>query len=149
MVTNKRKTIGVFMNRADKDFQHVVQRVCRRRTKELGYDVFYFITVGYRDSVNYYDAQEKGMFSFVPVENLDGALVTPDSYDMPGFREALFEMLDKRPDLPVVCIRDSLSSHASFYTDENDAIRALITHLLDDHGYRRVCFQSGYEGHPD
>ncbi len=149
MITNKRKTIGVFMNRADKDFQHVVQRVCRRRTKELGYDVFYFITVGYRDSVNYYDAQEKGMFSFVPVENLDGALVTPDSYDMAGFREALFEMLDKRPDLPVVCIRDSLSNRASFYTDENEAMRTMIRHLLDDHGYRRVCFQSGYEGHPD
>lgn len=149
MFTNNRKTIGIFMNRADKDFQHVVQRVSRRRTKELGYDVFYFITVGYRDSVNYYDAQEKGMFSFVPVENLDGALVTPDSYDMPGFREALFEMLEKQPDLPVVCLRDSLSNHASFYTDEDNAIRPLIRHLLDDHGYRKVCFQSGYEGHPD
>lgn len=149
MLTDGRKTLGVFINKAGLHFQTAVQTVTQRRAKELGYDVYYFFTVGYRESKNHYDVQEKSIFDFAPVEKLDGALITPDAYDMPGFREALFEMLDKRAKCPVVCVRDSLSDYDSFYTDENTAIRPLLAHLLDDHGFRRVCFQAGYPGHVD
>lgn len=149
MITNRRKTIGVFMNRADTDFQAIAQRVTQQKAKELGYDVYYFFTVGYRDSENHYDEQEKGMFLFAPVEKLDGILVMPDSYDMPGFREALLDMLEKRVTCPIVCVRDSRIHYDSVYTNDNDAIRPLLEHLMDDHGYRKICFQAGYEGHPD
>ena len=113
MFTDKRKAIGVFLNRADLNFQATVQRVTRQCAREMGYDVFYFSTVGYRESSNFYDEQEKSMFSFTPMEKLDGALVAPDTYDMNGFRECLFEMLDKRANCPIVCVRDSQSEYDS------------------------------------
>ena len=73
---------------------HIAEQIAQvQKLEEMGYDVFFFFTVGYRDSENHYDEQEKGMFSFAPIEKLDGALVMPDSYDMPGFREALHDML--------------------------------------------------------
>ena len=149
MITDKRKTLGVFMNKADLNFQTTVQKVTRRCARELGYDIYYFLTVGYRESSNFYDEQEKSMFDFSPMEKLDGALVTPDTYDMPGFREALFDMLEKRAGCPVVCIRDRMSKYDSFYTDEDKAIRPLLKHLLEDHGFRKVCFLAGYKEHPD
>ena len=149
MITNKRKTLGIFMNKADLSFQAVVQRITRQRARELDYDVFYFYTVGYRGSPNFYDEQEKNMFSFAPMEELDGALVVPDTYDMQGFRESLFEMLDQRAKCPVVCVRDHLSHYDSYYTDETVAIRPLMKHLLEEHGFRRICFLAGYEDHPD
>lgn len=149
LITDKRKTIGVFMNKADLNFQTTVQSITRQCALEMGYDVFFFYTVGYRESSNFYDEQEKSMFSFVPMEKLDGALVTPDTYDMPGFRDSLFEMLDKRANCPIVCIRDRLSQYDSFYTDESVAIRPQIRHLLEDHGFRKVCFLAGYKEHPD
>lgn len=149
MITDHRKTIGVFMNKADTKFQTTVQRITRQHAQKMGYDVFYFITMGYRESSNVYDEQEKIIFDFVPVEKLDGALVTPDAYDMPGFRESLFRLLDERASVPVVCIRDHENHYDCCFTDEATAIRPLLNHLLDDHGFRRVCFQAGYEGHPD
>lgn len=149
MINGKRKTLGVFMNKADPNFQTAVQNISRQCAREMGYDVFYFYTVGYRGSANFYDEQEKNMFSFAPMEKLDGALVAPDTYDMHGFRESLFEMLDKRAKCPVVCIRDRLSQYDSFYTDETVSIRPLIKHLLEDHGFRRICFLAGYREHPD
>lgn len=149
MITNKRKTIGVFMNRADTDFQAIAQRVTQQRAKELGYDVFYFFTVGYRDSLNHYDIQEMAMFDFAPADKLDGVLVMPDSYDMPGFREALLDMLENRVKCPIVCVRDSRICYNSIYTNDQDAIRPLLVHLMDDHGYKKIAFQAGYEGHPD
>ena len=149
MITDKRKTLGIFMNKADLNFQNTVQRVTRQRARELGYDIYYFFTVGYRESSNFYDEQEKSMFAFTPMEKLDGALITPDTYDMPGFREALFNMLEKRATCPIVCVRDRLSKYDSFYTDEELAIRPLMKHLLEDHGFRKVCFLAGYKEHPD
>lgn len=149
MITDGRKTLGVFMNKADLNFQNTVQKVTRQRARELGYDIFYFFTVGYRESSNFYDEQEKSMFAFTPMEKLDGALVTPDAYDMPGFRESLFDMLDKRAKCPVVCVRDRLSHYDSYYTDEDVAIRPLMKHLLEEHGFRKVCFLAGYKEHPD
>lgn len=149
LITDHRKTIGVFMNKADTKFQTTVQRITRQHAQELGYDVFYFITVGYRESMNGYDEQEKSMFDFVPVEKLDGALVTPDAYDMPGFRESLFRMLDERGHFPVVCVRDHENPYDCCFTDESTALRPLMHHLLDEHGFRKVCFEAGYKGHPD
>lgn len=149
MITDGRRTIGVFMNKADTKFQTTVQRVTRQHAQKMGYDVFFFITVGYRESMNGYDEQEKIMFDFVPVEKLDGALVTPDAYDMPGFRESLFRMLDQRATFPVVCIRDHENHFDCCFTDEATALRPLLHHLLDEHGFRKVCFQAGYPGHPD
>lgn len=149
MITDIRKTLGVFMNKADQNFQTTVQKVTRQCAREMGYDVFYFFTVGYRASSNFYDEQEKSMFSFVPMEALDGALVAPDTYDMHGFRESLFDMLEKRAKCPIVCVRDSLSRYDSFCTDETVAIRPLIRHLLEEHGFRKVCFLAGYREHPD
>lgn len=148
MITDGRKTLGVFMNKAGQQFQHAVQTVTQRCAREMGYDVVYFFTVGYRGSENYYDEKEKSIFSFAPVEKLDGILVTPDTYDMDGFREGLFDMLQKRAKCPVVCVRDALDEYDSFYTDEETAIRSLLTHLLDVHGFRKVCFQSGHKDHP-
>lgn len=149
MITDGRKTIGVFMNKAETSFKLVVQQVARQYAQKYGYDLFFFITMGYRESSNEYDKHEKGVFSFVPMEKLDGALVTPDAYDMPGFREALFKMLDERARFPVVCVRDHENHFDCCYTDESTAIRQVISHLLDDHGFRKVCFQAGYQGHID
>jgi DNA-binding LacI/PurR family transcriptional regulator len=142
LITDKRKTLGVFMNKADQNFQTTVQKVTRQCAREMGYDVFYFFTVGYRASSNFYDEQEKSMFSFVPMEALDGALVAPDTYDMHGFRESLFDMLEKRAKCPIVCVRDSLSRYDSFCTDETVAIRPLIRHLLEEHGFRSAVFEA-------
>jgi len=149
VLTDKRKTLGIFMNKADLSFQAVVQKITRQCARDMGYDVFYFYTVGYRESPNFYDEQEQNMFTVVPMEKLDGALVVPDTYDMHGFREALFEMLDKRAKCPVVCVRDHMSQYDSFYTDEEVAIRPLMKHLLEDHGFRKICFLAGYADHPD
>ncbi len=147
-MTDKRKTLGVFMNKADQNFQTKVHSVTRECAKRLGYDVYFFYTVGYRESVNFYDEQEKSMFSFAPMEKLDGALVVPDTYDMHSFRESLFDMLEKRAACPIVCIRTYTPEYDSFYTDEDVALRQLMRHLLEEHRFRKICFLAGYRDHP-
>ena len=149
MISGKRKTIGVFACKAYSLFDNAVYAALEEGAKRFDFDVVVFTTVGYFASQNDYDAQERGMFAFAPIEELDGIIVAPDTYEIEGFREELYSEIRKRAKCPVVAIRHRSREIACAYTDEDRAFRPLIRHLLDDHGLKRVAFMAGYEGHPD
>ena len=108
-----------------------------------------FTTVGYFSSQNEYDEQERGMFAFAPIEQLDGIIVAPDTYEIEGFRDQLHAELSARARCPVVSIRHLGEEFNCVYTDEDLALRPLLRHLLEDHGLKRISFLAGYKGHPD
>lgn len=149
MLARKRKNIGVFINRTGYFFENTVYRVVQAEGKKHDYNVVVFATLGHRNSSNYYDELEKEMFAFAPVEKLDGLIITPETYQMEGFSEKLFDMLENRVTCPVVSIRDHHAPYDRISTDESIAIRPLLRHLLDDHGLTRVHFLAGFKGHPD
>lgn len=149
MLAGKRKTIGVFINRTGYFFENTVYRVVQEQGRKHDFNVIVFATLGHRHSANYYDELEKAMFAFAPVEKLDGLIITPDTYQMEGFSELLFDMLKTRVTCPVVSIRDHKAPYDRVSTDEVNAIRPLLKHLIDDHGYKRIHFLAGFKGHPD
>ena len=149
MISGKRKTIGVFLCKAYSLFDNAVYSALEKEAKRLDYDIVIFTTVGYFASQNDYDAQERGMFAFAPIEELDGIIVAPDTYEIAGFREELRAEIMKRAKCPVVTIRHRTDDISCVYTDEDRAFRPLIRHLLEDHGLKRVVFMAGYKGHPD
>ena len=149
MISGKRKTIGVFLCKAYSLFDNAVYGALEKEAKRLDYDIVVFTTVGYFASQNDYDAQELGMFAFAPIEELDGIIVAPDTYEIEGFRDMLRREIMTRAKCPVVAIRHRTSEISCVYTDEDRAFRPLIRHLLDDHGLTRVAFLAGYKGHPD
>ena len=149
MISGKRKTIGVFLCKAYSLFDNAVYSALEKEAKRLDYDIVVFTTVGYFASQNDYDAQERGMFAFAPIEELDGIIVAPDTYEIAGFREELRAEIMKRAKCPVVTIRHRTDDISCVYTDEDRAFRPLIRHLLDGHGLKKVAFMAGYKGHPD
>ena len=144
MISGKRKTIGVFLCKAYSLFDNAVYAALEQQAKRLDYDIIAFTTVGYFASQNDYDAQELGMFAFAPIEELDGIIVVPDTYEIEGFRDKLREEIMTRARCPVVAIRHRTNEISCVYTDEDRAFRPLIRHLLDDHGLKRVVFLAGY-----
>lgn len=79
MIAGKRKTIGVFLCKAYSVFDHAVYHALEEAAHKLNYDVIIFTTVGFFSSQNEYDSQERGMFAFAPIEQLDGILVALES----------------------------------------------------------------------
>ena len=126
MIAGKRKTIGVFLCKAYSVFDHAVYHALEEAAHKLNYDVIIFTTVGFFSSQNEYDSQERGMFAFAPIEQLDGILVAPDTYEIEGFRDQLYEELRRRAKCPVVSIRHQEEDYDCVYTDENLAIRPLM-----------------------
>ncbi|MBO2516652.1 MAG: hypothetical protein CW338_05135, partial [Clostridiales bacterium] len=148
MSEKKRRSLGVFINKSDTYFENSLYETAQNMARVMGYDIYFFCTVGHRDSINSYDRHEKSMFSFAPVDQLDGILVAPDNYELHGFKDSLFAMLDSCS-CPVVCIRYRHYSYSCVYTVEENAIEPLLEHIVDAHGLTNVGFVSGYEGHKD
>lgn len=149
MISNRRKTIGLFINRTGFFFENTVYRSAQRQGRLHDFNVVFFCTLGHRGSDNVYDELEKAVFDFAPLENLDGIIITPDTYQMEGYQECLFNALKKRATCPIVSIRDHTAPYDRVATDEENAIRPLLRHLMDDHGYTRIHFLAGFKGHPD
>ena len=149
MISGKRKTIGVFMCKAYSMFDSAVFHRLEDEAARFDVDIVIFTTVGYFASQNDYDNQELGMFAFAPIEELDGIIIAPDTYEIKGFREKLFEEIRGRAHCPVVAIRHYSDETDCVYTDESKALRPLLQHLINHHRLKRIGFLAGYKGHPD
>ena len=149
MIGGKRRTIGLFICKTYEVFEKAVFNALEEESKARNYDIVVFTSVGYFASRNDYDTQERQMFVFAPIEQLDGILVVPDSYELEGFRDALYREVEKRADCPVVAIRHLSDRFDCVYTDESEALRPLLRHLIRDHGLKKIRFLAGYKGHPD
>ena len=149
MIHGKRRTIGVFMCKAYSTFDSAVFLRLEEEAKRLDYDIVIFTTVGYFASQNDYDSQELGMFAFAPMEELDGIIIVPDTYEIEGFREKLFEEIRRRAHCPVVAVRHFSEEFDCVYTDQKKALQPLLQHLINHHRLKRIGFLAGYKGHPD
>jgi diguanylate cyclase (GGDEF)-like protein len=149
MIAGKRRTIGVFMCKAYSMFDNAVFRRLEEEAGRFDYDIIIFTTVGYFASQNDYDSQELGMFAFAPVEELDGIIIAPDTYEVDGFRDQLLNEIRSRAKCPVVALRHVSHEFDCVYTDASEAFRPLLQHLINHHRLRRISFLAGYKGHPD
>lgn len=149
MIFSRRKTIGVFLNKIFSVFDDAVFHALEREGRRLDYDIVIFTSVEYNLMHSDYDDQEKDIFRYAAVDKMDGIIVVPASYDEGEFRDGMNDMLRTRVRCPVVAIRDDDPRYDCVYTDETEAIRPLIRHLIEHHGFRHICFQTGYAGHSE
>ena len=55
MFYNKRKTIGVFLNRAELEFQQVLSRSLTETAKQCDYNIVFLTSFGIRETETMYD----------------------------------------------------------------------------------------------
>ena len=149
MIFSNRKTIGVFISKIFAPFDNAVFHALEREGRRLNYDIVVFTTTGYYLTQNEYDVQEKNIFRIAAIDKLDGIIIVPESYEQEEFRELLIDMLRRHAQCPVIAIRHDGREYDCVCTDETQAIRPLVRHLIEHHGLRRICFQTGFPGHTE
>ena len=82
MFYNKRKTIGVFLNRAELEFQQVLSRSLTETAKQCDYNIVYLTSFGIRETETMYDLYEKNVVDFAPIEEFDAIIVALDTERM-------------------------------------------------------------------
>ncbi len=149
MFNNGRKTIGVFLNRAELAFQQEFSKylVCAAQKKD--YNVAFMTSYCVKDIKNEYDVNESDIIDFAPIEKFDAIVVAFDTYDTPVFRTRLIAGLKQRAKGPVVSFREKSEDFYNVVSDANSEVETFVEHLATVHKAKHICFMAGYAGHYD
>lgn len=146
MLENGRKTIGVFISRMVDYFQKTVCYGIERRCQELNYNTIVFSLFGdYAKNTMF--AKGEAMYSELPdYSRLDGAIIAPDTFDMPEVYEETVRRLKKECNGPVVSIRGEGGLDYHIVVDNEHCMDELLRHFIEYHGYKDICFLTGHKG---
>lgn len=149
MFYNGRKTLGVFINRVELNFQRTIIRFLIEEAQLRNFNIAFMTSYGIRGSNNSYDTYENAIVDFAPIERFDAIIVAMDTYDTPEFRKKLINNLKERAQGPVITFRENCEDFYCVLTDSNLAVDTLVKHFAYVHNAKHICFMAGFEGHYD
>ena len=149
MLNNHRKTIGVFINRSESEFQQITIHGLVSEAQRYGFNVAFMDSYGVRESKNMYDYYESAIINFAPIEEFDAVIVALDTYDTPILRDRLIEALQQRAKCPVISFREENNHFYCTTSEANNLTEEIVQHLVEEHGVKRFGFMAGYSGHVD
>lgn len=90
---------------------------------------------------------ETSIFSLVPFEEFDAVAVMADTLQSPGLSDSIEQMIHERCKCPVVFIDKESKYFPSIFPNHYDAVKILINHLIEEHGYTDIAYLTGKAWH--
>ena len=149
MFGNHGKTIGVFINRSEMEFQQELIQGIVSEALHFGFNVVFMDSYGVRETKNMYDYYESAIVNFAPMEEFDAIIVALDTFDTPILRKKLIKALQERAKCPVISFREENEYFYNVTTEANSLIEKIVEHFVEIHHVKRFGFMAGYEGHVD
>ena len=129
MLGNSFKTIGVFVSRADDEYQDKVCRAIYHRAYELGYNVGIFSTFVGRGDPSY-EIAESNIANIVKYEDLAGIILLPDIMFVKDYIQKVIDNIKKYSNCPVVSLRQTMEGFQSVLVKDDDILEEIICILL-------------------
>ena len=90
---------------------------------------------------------ETSIFSLVPFEEFDAVAVMADTLQSPGLSDSIEQMIHERCKCPVVFIDKESKYFPSLFPNHYDAVKILVNHLIEEHGYTDIAYLTGKAWH--
>lgn len=149
MFSNKRKTIGVFLERAISEFQNKLCQGIITKAEELGYNVAIFTAYGNYGQNERYFVGDQTLWELPSYEELDGVILALDTMVNLSGREKVLELIRERCHCPIVSVREIVEGATNLLVDNKTCMEGVIDHFVIDHGMKRLCFMTGPKDHWD
>ena len=147
MLGNNFKTIGVFLSRADDEYQDKVCRAIYHRAYELGYNVGIFSTFVGRGDPSY-EIAESNIANIVKYEDLAGIILLPDIMFVKDYIQKVIDNIKKYSNCPVVSLRQTMEGFQSVLVKDDDILEEIILHFINHHKFTKLNFLTGPEDNP-
>ncbi len=108
------------------------------------HDVNYVSYVGIKD-----DTPRNHAHSLAQNKDIDVLIVIFSVLGNYATRENMIEFLDQYPKVPIVHIGVPIPQAHNILIDGTAGLEALISHMIEDHGHRRLAFIRGIAGHEE
>lgn len=146
MVTERRIAIlgGEIEGRRQSRF--VTGFLKKARTENMDVCVFSMIRM-YQDT-QIREAGEVNIFKLFNPVDFDGVVILKDSIQTSGVCRDIEARLEEVYNGPVLVIDRESDSFPSVFQDDYHGMAALMTHMIEVHGYRDIAYISGKRWHP-
>ena len=94
------------------------------------------------------ETQRNTLYDLINPQRLDGLLSWPSTLAGQVTPDEVVEFHRKFQPLPIVSLASPVGRAAMVTIDGGPGMRALVAHLVDVHGYKRIALVRGPEGHP-
>ena len=91
---------------------------------------------------------ETSIFKLVPYDRFDGFVLMLDTLQTPGLADRIVKDIKKNVKVPVITVDKDVEDYICIKPDDYKGIKALISHLIEEHGYTDIAFLTGKSWHP-
>lgn len=120
----------------------------RRFAAQEDFDVFVFLSYASYSDYDTINRGELNVYRLADMEQYDGIIVMSSMLNSPPTAEALC-LEAKEKHIPVVSIGADYEGVPSIRIRNEDGMRELVTHLLEEHDVKRILFMGGTDDHVD
>ncbi len=150
MNKNGRKSIGVFAARCEREYQRNILEGIYKSAFLHDYNVAVFgATVS--GGVGFKHSGELSVFSIPNYDELAGIIYLPDTFDYLRINDFVTTPIlsaVSEGKLPAITIDYKIDQLSCFYSDDSNAIKAMVDHLVIDHNCKDIAFMTGKKEHP-
>ncbi|HSG45041.1 MAG TPA: substrate-binding domain-containing protein [Anaerolineales bacterium] len=149
MTSSERKTIGLFASQVGRAWGADFLAGVMHAAKEANVNLVHFIGGKLNPRPSDDPSQTSfGLYDLAKPSQLDGLLLTSDvAYGISEADLKTFRFVYS--DLPIVTQSVPIDGATMFIPDNMVGMRALMRHLIEEHGYKRIAFIRGIEGQID
>lgn len=158
MSENKRLTIGVLIGNANSKHSINTLQGIRQAAKEAGVNTVTFLGVHteykfrefYDEDISY-DYQIMTIFDYVALSKVDALIISYGEIVVFLQEAKRKHFLDKYEKIPKIVLEERVEDEITRYqiSDNYNGMRAIMEHLVIDHGYRRFVCLRGPLGNKD
>ncbi len=139
------KRIGIIMGKVYKKINQEQLRGILEQAYTRGFSAYVFtLTADNGDAGTM--RGEKNLFTLINFSRLDGIIYLPYTFACDEYRDYIEDFLSKNCHIPMISISLGQSICPNVWYDDRKEFAEVVTHLIQEHGCRKICCLTGNEG---
>lgn len=149
MNLGQKKKIAILISRSSAEYQYILLKQLVAKATEYGYYAMIYSCFGKYGNNDAYDLGESYIIDLPDFSQMDGIILAVDTFETISVREKIIAKIRATATCPVVSVRRKIDGFCNILIDDENSMEGITTHMIEEHGYRDLCFVSGPKEHTD
>ena len=147
-MTSKRLRIGVLIGDVSGTFYQPQFRGLRAACEKFHCDLVIFEGRELNGISHPSEKQHNIVYQLISEKNVDGIISGGDIFNSVS-KERKKEFIQQLPPVPVIALNSLIPNTTAILLEDSAGIKSLMSHLIEDHRYRRIAFVTGPNGNDE
>jgi len=145
---DKRRTIALLVGQAYEYYQSSFIEGFLTEVFADDYDVCVFAMYEKYQNTASREIGETSIFKLIPYDRFDAFVLMLDTMQTPGLVDTVMSEIRSKVKVPVITVDKKIDDYICVMPRHYDGIKAIVSHLIEEHGYTDIAFLTGKSWHP-